>query len=86
MKYQVNDIIYTKNGKVSGNLTIVDIRQLDLTHSTITIYICMSDYGNMVERTFLGAGFSKYFYVRPGKAGPGHKYYNYKESNPELFI
>lgn len=86
-QFQINDIIYTKNGKVTGNLTVVDIQIIDTTIGLhLKKYICMSDYGNMVECYFTASNFTKYFYTKPGKASSTHKYYNYKENHPEEFI
>lgn len=89
MNYQINDILYTKDGRKSGNLTIVDITQVQFwldTDATIPRYICMSDYGNRVETYLSQPAFNKQFYTKPGKATATHKYYNYKQTHPEEFI
>ncbi len=44
----------------------------------------MSDYGNMV--TLISTGSFTQWYKKTGRARVGHKYYNYKELNPEEFV
>ena len=88
--FEINDIIYTKDGRKSGNLTVVDINEVSFwkDHPDIkfTEYTCMSDYGNVVKTLFGSPSFKKQFYSKPGKATSTHKYYNYKQSHPEEFI
>lgn len=90
MTYKVNDILYTKDGRKAGNLTIVDVQYLAIFKSSperkFTMYTCLSDYGNKVVTPFREPSFSKQFFKTPGKATQGHKYYNYKEQHPEEFI
>lgn len=89
MKYQINDIIYTKDGRKSGNLCIVDIVYVTLfgdSEHLVPKYICMSDYGNRVETFLAFPSTWKQFYKTPGKASHTHKYYNYKQTHPEEFI
>lgn len=87
MNYQINDILYTKDGRKCGNLIIVDIVQTQVTKDTyLPIYTCMSDYGNMIKTWLNEKSTKKQFYTTPGKATESHKYYNYKETHPEMFI
>jgi len=96
MIYQINDIIYTKDGRRSGNLTVVDrypsgfSNERSLKYSKPLeekfpyTYVVISDYGNLSKAKY---GFaSDQFFVVPGKARSTHKYYNYKEKHPEEFI
>ena len=41
-------------------------------------------YQNMIQTYLLNI--QKQFYLKPGKATESHKYYNYKETYPEMFI
>ena len=96
MTYEINDIIYTKDGRKSGNLTIVDKYPSDFSKIVIPeiktnlekkypyIYTVVSDYGNILKIT-RGFPVDQYF-ATPGKADSSHKYYNYKEKYPEEFI
>lgn len=90
MNLQINDILYTKDGRKSGNLTIIDIVQvqfwIDVETPTYPKYICMTDYGNRIETYLASPAIKKQFYTKPGKATEGHKYFNYKQSHPEEFI
>lgn len=89
MTYQINDILYTKDGRKSGNLTIVDVTQVQFwldSDETTTRYTCMSDYGNRIETYLAKPAFHERFFTKPGKAKEGHKYYNYKQTHPEEFI
>lgn len=82
-KYKINDILYTKNGKLCGNLTIIDIQHTDTEN---VIYTCISDYGNIINTTLNGPSFSKQFYLKTGKTTPTHKYHDYKLNYPEYSI
>lgn len=80
-KYEINDILYTKDGRLVGNLTIVD---KVMTERGIE-YIAISDYGNKITvPSWLNLG--ELVYYKAGKADATHKYYNYKENYPEDFI
>lgn len=90
--FKINDILYTKDGRKSGNLTIVDINpnyflgRPGLPKSGPFTYVtAMSDYGNKVNFISEINSFD-YFFATRGKATKGHKYYNYKETHPEEFI
>ena len=89
MTYKINDILYTKDGRKAGNLTVVAVEPTKLFDNSLTtynVYICMSDYGNKVRSAFAEPAFSKQFFKTPGKATQSHKFYNYKEQYPEEFI
>lgn len=83
MNLQINDILYTKDGRKSGNLTLVDIYT---SHGVLEIYVFMSDYGNIIRTTLNALENSKYFFKIPGHATEDHKYFNYKQTHPEEFI
>lgn len=83
MKLQINDILYAKDGRKSGNLTLVDIYT---SHGILEVYVFMSDYGNVVRSTLNALERSKHFFKTLGRAAEGHKYFNYKQNHPELFI
>ncbi len=83
MKLQINDILYTKDGRKSGNLTVVDIY---ISHETLQVYVLMSDYGNIIRTTLSAFKNIKYFFKTIGHATKGHKYFNHKQNHPELFI
>jgi len=74
---EVNDILFTKDGRKTGNLTVIDV--LD------TYYVCISDYGNKLT-ILKSESLTKHFYSKLGKADSTHKYYNYKENHPEEFV
>jgi hypothetical protein len=86
----VNDILYTKDGRKSGNLTVIDAKRVNVKVINDTeinfykVYECISDYGNFVSIS--SASELNGFYKELGKAAEGHKYFNYKKLNPELFV
>lgn len=84
-KLQVNDILYTKDGRKSGNLLVISVSTKLYKGKESYFYEFISDYGNKISG-FLSDKMSKQFYVKPGKATPTHKYYNYKENHPEEYI
>jgi len=81
MKFKINDIIYTKDGRKSGNLTVID--------ETDKTYLVISDYGNIlpISKSKIGTEtYLKQFFATTGYAEESHKYHNYKEYHPEMFI
>ena len=85
--FNVGDILYTKDGRKSGNLACVHIQDLDGLQK---VYF-MSDYGNLV--TFIETWVDlvrnqtfKHFYTKRGNMSPTHKYYDYYNKHPEMFI
>lgn len=95
MTYKINDIIYTKDGRRSGNLTVIAIHpyvcpeplafilaEENLDIPTIQ-YEAISDYGNVVRFTRIN---TKHFFTKPGHANEAHKYYNYYENYPEELL
>ena len=84
---QLNDILYTKNGRKSGNLTVIDIVEGSFIHGHATYYVeCISDYGNKIKLYPEMQNIYKQYYKQHGKAAEGHKYYNYYENHPEDLI
>ncbi len=80
---EINDILYTKDGRKTGNLTVVDVIDHKTTNGLI-YYKCISDYGTTVHiSNFQNL---KQWYKETGTASKSHKYYNYKERFPEEFI
>ena len=82
---QVNDILYTKDGRKSGNLTVISVTTKQRKGEDKLYYEFISDYGTIVSG-FLHPSFDKQFFKTIGKATPTHKYYNYKHNYPEKFI
>lgn len=82
---QVNDILYTKDGRKSGNLTVISVTTKQRNGKDSLFYEFISDYGTII-RGFLHPSFGKQFFKTIGKATPTHKYYNYKHNYPEKFI
>jgi len=82
MTYQINDILYTKDGRKSGNLILIDKY---MYNTTLQVLVFMSDYGNKVKTTESALRRNR-FIKTPGKAIESHKYYNYKQNHPEEFI
>ncbi len=90
---EINDILYTKDGRKSGNLVIIDKYEgdLDVPGATyepstikITFYKAISDYGNII--TITDASPMANFFKEVGYATDTHKYHNYKLKNPDQFI
>ena len=79
-KYKINDILYTKDGRKSGNLVIIDL----VEQWNQIYYLCISDYGNTI--TINSTSKLTGFFKEPGIATESHKHHNYKELNPEEFI
>lgn len=87
---QVNDILYTKDGRKCGNMVCVKVEEVTvdtifeepLTRTRVWL---VSDYGNLVSVLFHD-GLLKQFYYTYGKADATHKHYNYVDSHPEEFI
>ena len=84
--FTINDILYTKDGRKSGNLTCVHI-----TSDELPLVYFVSDYGNLIhyKEAWLDnvrtAAFKNYYATR-GTCKTGHKYYNYYNTHPEMFI
>ena len=85
MKLKINDILYTKDGRRSGNLCVIDVKtNLNTALMYSEAYTCLSDYGNRV--IISSSSELEGFFKSIGKAKDGHKYYNYKMRFPEEFI
>lgn len=88
MNFEINDILYTKDGRKSGNLVVIDKYPTNpnpkIFNLVATRYQLISDYGNIIESYLLN--YKKQFYAKTGKATESHKYYNYKLNHPELFL
>jgi hypothetical protein len=78
--YKINDILFTKDGRKIGNVTIIDIVEIHRD----TYYKCITDYGNILDIDIENP--LSNFFKSPGKANESHKFYNYKEKHPELFV
>lgn len=78
-----NDILYTKDGRKSGNLVIIEILH---SGSASPIAVAISDYGNIVKFIINMPRLAKQFYLDTGTADPTHKYHNYKLNYPEYSI
>lgn len=99
---EVNDILYTRDGRKIGNCVVVYKRRLPeedhLLYPQGTIidstpvmyeYLLMSDYGTMISvRSNLTAYIkvNNRFYKKRGKASKGHKYYNFAKTCPEILL
>ena len=82
-----NDILYTKDGRKSGNLCVIEVIDQVLPSTTIIpLVVAISDYGNIVKFLHSPAELSKQFYTNTGTADSTHKYYNYKLNYPEYSI
>ena len=81
--YEVNDILHTKDGRKTGNLTIIKIFK---NEEGIEMLWCISDYGNQVKHLNTKNYLENYFYKIAGKASSSHKYFDYINKNPELFV
>jgi len=90
---KVNDILYTKDGRKSGNCVVVNIN-LDSTTQPFALNLripiptvqVVSDYGNLVTWHLNVKSLSKQFYKHTGVATATHKHYNYRENYPEDFL
>ena len=78
-----NDILFTKDGRRSGNLTIIEILT---SNATTPIAVAISDYGNIVKFIPSVRSLAKQFYLNTGTAGSTHKYHNYKLNYPGYSI
>ena len=73
----INTIIYTKDGRRCGNITVVGSYEVAAGNTSITRYTCMTDYGNEITAFESTLTNPRYFFKRTGLATPTHKYYNY---------
>ncbi len=83
-----NDILYTKDGRKSGNLCVIEVIesfQLPIG-GTIPLVVAISDYGNIVKFYYMPSKLAKQFYTDTGTADSTHKYHNYKLNYPEYSI
>lgn len=85
--FTVGDILYTKDGRKSGNITCVHIQQ----HGEFQLVYFMSDYGNLVKFTEIWnddwrSQQFRYFFIKRGTVNTTHKYYNYYNTHPEMFL
>lgn len=85
--FNVGGILYTKDGRRTGNLACVHIQDLDFLQK---VYF-MPDYSNLVTFTEtwlddLRKERFKHFYAKRGNTSPTHKYYDYYNKHPEMFI
>ena len=82
-----NDILYTKDGRKSGNLCVIEvINHVLLSGITVPLVVAISDYGNIVKFNYIPERLSKQFYTNTGTADSTHKYHNYKLTHPEYSI
>jgi len=81
-KFQVNDILYTKDGRATGNLTVVKVYE----DNGVTKIVCYSDYGNQVIHDAHQIINGIYFFEVIGHATLNHKYRDYVNENPEIFV
>ena len=82
-----NDILFTKDGRKSGNLTIIEVIPNYHSYAGITdLVVAISDYGNIVRFTYNLETLRKQFYLKTGTATPTHKYHDYKLNYPEYSI
>lgn len=82
-----NDIVYTKDGRKSGNLCIIEVIDHVLPSGTIVpLVVAISDYGNIVKFHHMPDKLSKRFFTITGTADSTHKFYNYKLNYPEYSI
>lgn len=92
MTLKPNDILYTRDGRKSGNIIVIDVIDCEYhiggdPDCSISYQILwgISDYGNQV-RWRIGPNLWKQFYKTLGHATPTHKYYDYKLNHPEELI
>ena len=97
---EVGHILYTRDGRKSGNLTVVwvgeseSLLQKDQDGNVIDIWDTtevwvVSDYGNLIKTKMYilsNAIDSKQYFATYGKTTSTHKYHNYRETHPEEFI
>ena len=83
-----NDILYTKDGRKSGNLTVIEIKRDHHIRDdfVIDMLVAISDYGNIVKCIYSPDTLRKQFYLKTGKTTPTHKYHDYKLNYPEYSI
>ena len=82
-----NDILFTKDGRKSGNLTIIEV--IPNYHSytaIINLVVAISDYGNIIRFAYNLETLRKQFYLKTGRTTPTHKYHDYKLNYPEYSI
>ena len=82
-EFKINDILYTTDGRKTGNLTVVKIFEDEYGVPKI---MCYSDYGNQVTHSVEAICKGTYFHDLVGLALQGHKYRDYIYLNPELFV
>lgn len=85
---QPGDILYTKDGRKSGNLTVIEVKRDHPLRGdfVIDLLVAISDYGNIVKAIYSPDSLAKQFYVATGKTTPTHKYHDYLANHPEYFI
>lgn len=82
-----NDILFTKDGRKSGNLTVIELKLIfDRYGDDIHQVVAISDYGNIVRFTYNLETLRKQFYLKTGATTPTHKYHDYKLNYPEYSI
>lgn len=82
-----NDILFTKDGRKSGNLTVIELKLIfDRYGDDIYQVVVISDYGNIVRFTYNLETLRKQFYLKTGTTDTTHKYHNYKLNYPEYSI
>ena len=91
MTYSVNDIIYTRDGRKSGNLVVIAVDEAYDTQTNLYGKVlrltAISDYGNIIHLfPELSKNFSKQFFKTLGKATPTHKHYDYYLNHPEALL
>ena len=94
MTFNVNDILYTRDGRKCGNLVVIAVDPaFEFTHTPHSILgptlriTCISDYGNVINLyPNLSKTFSKQFYKTLGKADSTHKHHNYYLNHPEALL
>lgn len=85
--FTVGDILYTKDGRKSGNLACVHIQDID---DFQRVYF-MSDYGNLVTFTESWSDAARtrafrHFFAKRGTVSLTHKYFDYYNTHPEVFL
>lgn len=94
---EVGHILYTRDGRKSGNLTVVWVGDKNIMSRTfgatyeidVTEVWVMSDYGNLIKTKMYVIANSiqdKQYFATLGRTTDTHKYHNYRETHPEEFI
>lgn len=91
MTYSINDILYTRDGRKSGNLTIIAVDEAYDTkthlYGSVLRLTAISDYGNIIHLyPDISTTFHKQYFKTLGKANSTHKYYNYYLNHPEALL